>query len=270
MYNLGDTSSLKMKLFLLLVLAAWHQAAAYPTKVEKVENVNDIINGYSCAYGSIPWQVFLTYKTDKGDHFCGGSLINQWWILSAAHCQGIPGTMVVRLGEHILSANEGTEQFIYAAKQIRHPNYNPQVFDNDIMLIKLAQAAQYNQYVYPIPLPSSCVATGTWCTVSGWGNMVTNGVMNANALQCLNQPIISSEQCQQAYPSEYTNNMMCSGYMQGGWSTCQGDSGGPLVCNGELQGIVSWAYKCAVAGHPTVFTKVCNYHSWIYQVMSEN
>lgn len=178
--------------------------------------------------------------------------------------------MVVRLGEHILSANEGTEQFINAAKQIPHPNYNPKVFDNDIMMIKLAQAAQYNQYVHPIPLPSSCVPAGTWCTVSGWGNTVTNGVNIPNALQCLNQPTISSAQCQQAYPSEYTNNMMCSGYMQGGWSTCQGDSGGPLVCNGELQGIVSWAYNCAQTGHPTVFTRVCNYNSWIYHVMSQN
>ncbi|XP_078504321.1 trypsin I-P1-like [Lissotriton helveticus] len=183
---------------------------------------------------------------------------------------GLPGTMEVHLGEYVLSAYEGMEQTIAAVKQIQHPNYNPQTFNNDIMLIKLAQPAQYNHYVQPIPLPTSCVAAGTWCTVSGWGNTVTNGVVNANVLQCLNQPIISSAQCQQVYPREYTSNMMCSGYMQGGQSACHGDSGGPLVCNGQLQGVVSWGYACASKGLPPLYTKVCNYNAWINDVMNYN
>ncbi|XP_078502958.1 trypsin I-P1-like isoform X2 [Lissotriton helveticus] len=255
-----------MKLFLLLALAAWQHAAAFPTKVE---DINDIVNGYNCPQKSKPWQVFLTYQTEEGSSFCGGSLINQNWILSAAHCMGLPGTMVARLGEQVLSEFDFTEQDIAAVKQIQHPNYNPETLDNDIMLIKLAQPAQYNQYAQPIPLPTSCVAAGTWCTVSGWGDTIPD-VQNADNLQCLNVPIIASGQCQQAYPAVYTDNMMCAGFMRGGQSTCYGDSGGPLVCNGQLQGVVSFAKWCALKGYPSVFTKVCNYNDWISQTMSSN
>ncbi|XP_078504329.1 trypsin-2-like [Lissotriton helveticus] len=255
-----------MKLFLLLVLAVWHHAAAYPTKVE---DINDIVNGYNCPRKSKPWQVFLEFQTEDGTFSCGGSLINQNWILSAAHCMGLPGKMVARLGEQDLNEPDFTEQYIAAVKQIQHPNYNTKPHDNDIMLIKLAQPAQYNQYVQPIPLPTSCVAAGTWCTVSGWGNTIP-GAMPADALQCLNLPIISNALCEESYPAVYTSNMMCAGFMRGQQDSCQGDSGGPLECNGQLQGVVSFGKGCALAGYPGVYTRVCNYNAWISQTMSDN
>lgn len=84
-------------------------------------------------------------------------------------------TLVAHLGEHDTTQTEGTEQNLNAALVIHHPNYNDKTQDNDIMLVKLATPAQFNQYVSPIQLPTTCPASGTWCLVSGWGNLRTNG-----------------------------------------------------------------------------------------------
>lgn len=81
----------------------------------------------------------------------------------------------MRLGEHHIAINEGSEQFISSSKVIRHPSYNSYTIDNDIMLIKLNTPATLNQYVQPVALPSSCAPAGTMCLVSGWGNTMSSG-----------------------------------------------------------------------------------------------
>lgn len=81
----------------------------------------------------------------------------------------------VRLGEHDIELNEGTEQFVNSAKIIRHPRYNSRNMDNDIMLIKLSKPVALNSYVRTVSLPSSCASAGTRCLVSGWGNTSGSG-----------------------------------------------------------------------------------------------
>ncbi|NWW98810.1 TRY1 protein, partial [Caloenas nicobarica] len=174
----------------------------------------------------------------------------------------------VQLGKKNLELTESTEQLINAAKIIRHPNYSSKTLDNDILLIKLAEPAVLTRAVQTVPLPTSCVAAGTTCLISGWGNLLSYGTQYPDDLQCLNAPVLSSSQCSGAYPGEITNNMICVGFLEGGKDSCQGDSGGPVVCNGQLQGIVSWGYGCALRGYPGVYTKVCNYVSWIEETIA--
>ncbi|XP_040217623.1 trypsin-like isoform X5 [Rana temporaria] len=223
-----------------------------------------IVGGYTCGAYSQPWQVSL----NSGYHFCGGSLINSLWVVSAAHCY--QSSMQVRLGEHNIAVSEGTEQFINSAKVIRNAAYNSRTLDNDIMLVKLASPATLNSYVKSVPLPGGCAAAGTNCVISGWGNTLSSGTNMPNLLQCVNAPILTSTQCSNAYPGEITGNMICVGYLEGGKDSCQGDSGGPVVCNGQLQGIVSWGYGCALRNYPGVYTKVCNYNSWIASTQAAN
>ena len=83
----------------------------------------------------------------------------------------LPSRIQVRLGEHNIAVNEGTEQFIDSVKVIMHPSYNSRNLDNDIMLIKLSKPASLNSYVSTVALPSSCASSGTRCLVSGWGNL---------------------------------------------------------------------------------------------------
>ncbi|XP_049749473.1 cationic trypsin-3-like [Elephas maximus indicus] len=223
-----------------------------------------IVGGYTCQKNSIPYQVSL----NSGYHFCGGALIRDQWVLSAAHCY--KSRIQVRLGEHNIEVLEGNEQFINAAKIIRHPNYNSGTYDNDILLIKLSSAASINSRVATVSLPRSAAAVGTQCLISGWGNTLSSGTNYPDLLQCLNAPILSDSVCRSAYPGKITSNMICLGFLEGGKDSCQGDSGGPVVCNGALQGIVSWGYGCALEGKPGVYTKVYNYLSWIQQTIAAN
>ncbi|OBS63992.1 hypothetical protein A6R68_07471, partial [Neotoma lepida] len=247
-----------------------------------------IVGGYTCQKNSVPYQVSL----NVGYHSCGGSLINSQWVVSAAHCYN--SRIQVRLGEHNIDVLEGNEQFISASKIIRHPSYNKNTYDNDIMLIKLSSAATLNSQVATVSLPSSCPSSGTKCLVSGWGNTLSSGskyhwdliikcgktrderhvgskvVQILTQGKCLDAPILSDSSCKSAYPGQITSNMFCLGFLEGGKDSCQGDSGGPVVCSGKLQGVVSWGYGCAVKGKPGVYTKVCKYVSWIQQTIAAN
>ncbi|KYO37514.1 anionic trypsin-2-like [Alligator mississippiensis] len=228
----------------LLILACLGAAVAFP-----LDDDDKIVGGYTCPKGSVPYQVSL----NAGYHFCGGSLINQQWVLSAAHCY--KSRIEVRLGEYNINELDNTEEYIASAKVIRHPNYNPRTIDNDIMLIKLKTPAVLTKNVGIVPLPTSCVLPGTECLISGWGNTLSNGYNLPDLLQCLKVPVLTQAECEDAYPGQITDNMMCVGLLEGGKDSCQGDSGGPVVCNGELQGIVSWGIGCAMPGYPGVYTR---------------
>ncbi|XP_053547786.1 trypsin [Bombina bombina] len=241
----------------ILLLSILGLAAAFPFDDDK------IVGGYTCPQNSVSYQVSL----NSGYHFCGGSLINDLWVVSAAHCY--KSRIQVRLGEHNIEVQEGTEQFIDSAKIIRHPNYNSYLLDNDIMLIKLSEPARLSGRIQSISLPTQCADAGTMCLISGWGNTLSSGVNYPDLLQCLDAPILTDKECRDSYPGQITSNMICVGYLEGGKDSCQGDSGGPVVCNGELQGVVSWGIGCALSGYPGVYTKVCNYVSWIEETIAK-
>uniref|UniRef100_A0A8C5Z4T9 trypsin n=1 Tax=Marmota marmota marmota TaxID=9994 RepID=A0A8C5Z4T9_MARMA len=221
-----------------------------------------IVGGYTCAKNSLPYQVSL----NVGYHLCGGSLISDQWVLTAAHCY--KSRLQVRLGEHDIDVLEGDEQFIQAAKIIRHPNFNKDTLNNDIMLIKLTSPATISARVSTVSLGNRMES----------GNPVNNcpfsfllsTVKYPSLLQCLDAPVLSDTACHNSYPGKVTNNMFCLGFLEGGKDSCQGDSGGPVVCNGELQGIVSWGLGCALKGKPGVYTKVCNYLDWIQETIAAN
>ncbi|XP_036449624.1 trypsin-3-like [Colossoma macropomum] len=248
-----------MKCIILLALFA-------VTFTAPADDDDKIVGGDECPAHSLPYIVSL----NVGYHICGGSLITRWWVLSAAHCY--QSSFEVRLGEHNIYVNEGTEQFITSSVVIPHPDYNDATYDNDIMLIKLSSAANLNEYVSTVPLPSPCnfPSDGTYCLVAGWGNTLSSGTNYPSTLRCLDVPILSDSTCTSCYPGEISSNMFCAGFLAGGKDSCQGDSGGPLVCDGVQQGIVSWGDGCALVNKPGVYTKVCEYIYWINDIIESN
>ncbi|KAM4874068.1 anionic trypsin-2-like [Thomomys bottae] len=161
----------------------------------------------------------------------------------------------VGLGDYNIKVTEGSEQFIDAAKVIPHPDFSRKTADNDIMLIKLYSPVSFNFQVATGTLPtSSCAHASTECLISGWGNTLRLGAVDYGS----------------SYPGKITNNMVCSGFLEGGKDSRQGDSGGPVICLGELQAIVPWGNGCALKNNPGVYAKVCEYLDWLQDTITAN
>ncbi|CAI9548034.1 unnamed protein product [Staurois parvus] len=130
-----------------------------------------IINGYECAPNS-QTLAGLFHPTTRGRTMVwwSGPLITSRWIISAAHCYQPPRDLIAHLGEHDVSKQKEQNKRIQVEKAIMYSDYNEKTFDYDFMLVKLAEPAQFNKYVQPIPLATSCPTVGSQCLVSGWGN----------------------------------------------------------------------------------------------------
>lgn len=238
-----------------------------------------IVGGGSSTSGSWPWQVAL-YK--EGDYQCGGALINDKFILSAAHCfyHAQNEYWVARMG----TTRRGNfpsphEQLVRVEKISLHPDYVDNGFINDIALLKLEQSASFSDYVRPVCLPKTEPKEGEMCKVTGWGQLFEVGRVFPDTLQEVELPVISTEECRRRtlfLPLyKITSGMLCAGLKDGGRDACLGDSGGPLVCpesNNKytLQGITSNGYGCARPGRPGVYTKVHHYVPWIEDVTSKD
>ncbi|NWQ63422.1 CTRL protease, partial [Neopipo cinnamomea] len=229
-----------------------------------------IINGQTAVPGSWPWQVSLQTRT--GSHFCGGSLINQYWVVTAAHCNFNPNAHVVVLGEYDLSSSAEAIQVKTVSVAITNPGWNPNTMNNDITLLRLSTPARLGSRVAPICLaPANLVLPNNARAVTtGWGRTNPNSQGLATALQQVVVPLISQSQCMQYWGNRITSAMICAG--GAGATSCQGDSGGPLVyqsANGwMLIGIVSWGTSNCNTHTPAVYTRVSHFRNWINTIIA--
>uniref|UniRef100_F6RN27 Kallikrein related peptidase 14 n=1 Tax=Monodelphis domestica TaxID=13616 RepID=F6RN27_MONDO len=218
-----------------------------------------IIGGYTCIPHSQPWQAAL-FASRK--FHCGGVLLSNRWVLTAAHCGH--WNLRVALGKHNLQRLEPSQQMLRVNRQVVYPRYNQRTNDHDLMLLHLERPVKLTREIQPIQVARNCASPGTSCLVSGWGTISSPHVRYPSTLQCVNIDILSDERCRNSYPGAITRGMVCAGDQKGEKDSCQGDSGGPLVCNGALQGLVSWgSEQCAQAKYPGVYTNLCRYWTWI-------
>ncbi|XP_031218430.1 serine protease 52-like isoform X2 [Mastomys coucha] len=215
-----------------------------------------------------PWHVGIMNHRNL---LCGGSILSEWWVLSASHCfdQLNNSNLEVIHGRDDLSTKE--MKYHKVDKLILHPKFDDWLLDNDIALLLLK--SPLNLSINRIPICTSEISdVQTWknCWVTGWGITNISGIKTQpTKLQKVKVDLYRWDWCGYVLPL-LTKNMLCAGTQNAGMDACQGDSGGALVCNKKRNiatwyqvGIVSWGMGCGKENLPGVYTKVSRYLKWI-------
>uniref|UniRef100_A0A240PM40 Peptidase S1 domain-containing protein n=1 Tax=Anopheles epiroticus TaxID=199890 RepID=A0A240PM40_9DIPT len=241
-------------------------AAKLPKLVLDDNYVNRVVGGEVAKNGSAPYQVSL--QVSGWGHNCGGSLLNNRWVLTAAHCLvgTDPSEMLVLVGTN--SLKEGGE-LLKVDKLVYHSRYNRPQFANDIGLVRLESPVKFSELVQSVEYSEKEVPANVTVRLTGWGRTSTNGNV-PTLLQSLNVVTLSNEDCNtKAGDPGYTDVGHLCTLTKRGEGACNGDSGGPLVYDGKLVGVVNFGVPCGL-GYPDGFARVSYYHDWVRTTMANN
>ncbi|XP_055371991.1 coagulation factor X-like [Condylostylus longicornis] len=222
-----------------------------------------------------PYQVSLVKynnNTDQWEHNCGGSILSQNIIITAAHCTYIITKSTIKLHKVRIGSSSSISggELFNIDKIINHEYYNNLNIDNDVAILILKKIIKFSRKVNRISIASSNRPAGTRSLVSGWGYLDENTLIPSPNLNYINVSIIEREKCNKAYEDfePLTDSMICTGHIEGRKNACSVDSGGPLVEGGELIGIVSWGIGCGYKNRPVVYTNVFYMGEWIIDKMN--
>ncbi|XP_053517410.1 transmembrane protease serine 12 [Artibeus jamaicensis] len=236
-----------------------------------------IIGGTDAQVGAWPWVVSLQIQSGRIlTHVCGGSLVKDGWVLTAAHCTRDtrdPLLWRVVLGTNNIAGRHPHTKILKVKAIIIHPNFDVQTYINDIALFHLKKEVRYNNYIQPICLPFDVFQNldqNTKCFISGWGRTQEEG--NATStLQEAQVHYISRNVCssEMGYGSVIPVTSFCAGDKDGVFDTCRGDSGGPLMCYLPEQsrffvmGVTSYGYGCGRKNFPGVYSGPSFFKTWL-------
>ncbi|XP_065729834.1 serine protease 38 [Phocoena phocoena] len=280
----GPGESRTPSLLLLLFLLPHTQAAAMAHRHPASEGVafsRDVACGQRHMQGRImggvdtlekkwPWQVSVHYA---GFHICGGSIIDEYWILSAAHCFGrnkVTAAFDMYVGLVDLRVAGNHTQWFEVNKVIIHPTYEMyHPIGGDIALVQLKTRIVFSDSVLPICIaPPDVTLSNLSCWATGWGSISQQGD-TSDKLQEVQLPLVPLPLCQLLYghTSYILPDMLCAGDLRNMKTACEGDSGGPLVCEFNRTwiqiGVVSWGHGCTYPMYPAVYTRVSFFSEWI-------
>ncbi|CAH0625596.1 unnamed protein product [Chrysodeixis includens] len=244
-------------------------------------NVNSrIVQGQISEQNVRPYQIALYSRVGTTGElgFCGGSLLSQEWLVTAAHCCFHNGDQVDHvqaiLGAHSLyDRYENGRRVLNVAEVVVHPAYDASTFANDIALLRLANVVQITDTVQPVQLPYRSIAThnfaGFAATVSGWGIAADGAPYVSPLLRQKQMTVITDPLCNRSLFNQLTEHVICGSHESGG--TCKGDNGGPMtIVQNEIDILVGVASFVSANGcntnMPSVFTRVQRYLDWISEV----
>ncbi|XP_011501375.1 PREDICTED: trypsin-1-like [Ceratosolen solmsi marchali] len=243
-----------------------------------------VVGGSDASKGEFPHQISLQWGYPPVlRHLCGGSILNNEWILTAAHCPlAVSGNLYVKAGKHLIHSVEQSEQDSKVEKIFVHEKYPSGVSPYDIALLKLKTPFVFDNFTQPIRLPQKNKSVNGEVILSGWGSTSNSSIPSMpNTLQKVALSIVDLNTCREALesligwtPLHATN--ICTGPLTENLSACSGDSGGPLIKSEsdgstEVIGIVSWGIiPCGTIGAPSVYTRVSAYIDWIESIINNN
>lgn len=243
-----------------------------------------IVGGNNAKPGEFPFLVSLRELDDNGfEHVCGASILNENWIVTAAHCIDFPSSprhYEILVGLHKLSQETAATVKKYKISKIAiHKGYkDDDTYHNDIALLRTAKPIDITGsggYINGVCLPKTKADPSGFATVIGWGHTREDGY-NSDTLKKVTVPIVDREICNEIYDPEETDesfelpeSMICAG--KKGKDACQNDSGGPLIQTDQngvytIIGVVSHGIGCGE--NPGVYIKVSMYKDWMRKVMS--
>uniref|UniRef100_A0AAG5CUX6 Peptidase S1 domain-containing protein n=1 Tax=Anopheles atroparvus TaxID=41427 RepID=A0AAG5CUX6_ANOAO len=239
-----------------------------------------IVGGVEAKYGEFPHQAMLGFPLEanprKFDFKCGGSLISEQHVLTAAHCFAHGDPTVVRLGEYDISTLTGDEEQIPIERIRRHPDYPSKQPYNDIALVRLKSPVRLSKYIRPACLWDTEYRNTTKFTATGFGHEEFGGTMS-KVLRKVQLAEYPAEDCAEQFRTirrlraGLSAGQMCVGSIGDEITdTCQGDSGGPLQtltyqksCTYHIVGITSVGGACGTRKSKAIYTKVSHYIDWI-------
>ncbi|XP_056295867.1 coagulation factor IX isoform X2 [Pseudoliparis swirei] len=231
-----------------------------------------IVGGVLEQPGGSPWQVLVCRSDGYG--FCGGTLVSDRWVVSAAHCLEQTADHVI-IGDYDKRRPDPGEQRVGVREVFVHPHFHRFTLDSDVALLHLQRPATRGPTALPACLPDPQLAAylgrDNRGVVSGWGVTHYLGRTSSRFLRKVTLPVVSQQDCSASTEQVITDNMFCAGYLDAPLDACSGDSGGPFVVNYRgtwfLTGVVSWGEQCAQRGRYGVYVRLGNFLNWIRDTM---
>lgn len=218
-----------------------------------------VLGGVDSTTAEAPWVVALTDSV--GRQFCGGTLVTQVKVVTAAHCAIDHTTGSPRSADELRAVAGRTDLrsdagVIGAVQRVWvHPEYGGYDSGHDVAVLTLRDPVPQQ----PVPMVAAGdpapYRPGTKGTVLGWGR-IGETAPPSPTLRSVEVPVTTDADCQRAYPEFDPQTMFCAGVPEGGRDACQGDSGGPYVVDGRLVGLVSFGTGCGRAHTPGVYTRL--------------